>query len=454
MAKTSSLSFRGGSVSPGQGINEGDIHPLQIERELVDGTPDIKTYDPLQPDQTFRMHRLKFVRGNGDNSGSYDPYDNQDKTLYFRKLTVKNPDGTDAADYDPIGSGDQEVTIPDQQDIVWFEYSDATLADSSAKAKLSQDIREAYTAGKFPVLKYLFTNNRNYYVLTPFEVQDAVPGAPPPYNTYCTIQFSSEWYLSGTCGRAYLSVYPGGCTGVIENVKVPYYVPFNAGNSYQSAKSRFDEGKLLYTIDASGRRYVCYGTVSDDIYGNGLKFGRFETQRGDTSGTITGSWLILFERQVTPSTYWQAESAIINGCMGLHSAKVYSDTKASPGDGTTTALTFDTFYGSWDDIEGGGQYIYWKNFVPSSNKIVVEPGLYEVHIKWFEQFSGTEDNMTHLVDENTMDFSCHWQRYRHDFRLMQITNPSTDLAIDYQLESDIPAGLSVTIASLYIKKVK
>jgi hypothetical protein len=80
-------------VTPGQGINEGDINPLVINRKLQDGTPQQQTYDPLLANQHFNFGRVKF-RKNGTVVGSYDPFDN-DKNIEL-------PDADPIPDYKGI----------------------------------------------------------------------------------------------------------------------------------------------------------------------------------------------------------------------------------------------------------------------------------------------------------------------------------------------------------------
>ena len=96
MAKSTTLSFRGGSVTPGQGINEGDINPLVVNRKLQDGTPQQQTYDPLLANQHFDFGRVKF-RKNGTVVGSYDPFDS-DKNIDLPEDATVTLVSVDAAD--------------------------------------------------------------------------------------------------------------------------------------------------------------------------------------------------------------------------------------------------------------------------------------------------------------------------------------------------------------------
>jgi len=100
MAKSTTLSFRGGSVTPGQGINEGDINPLVVNRKLQDGTPQQQTYDPLQTDQHFDFGRVKF-RKNGSVVGSYDPFDS-DKNIDLPEDATVVLVSADAADLNTV----------------------------------------------------------------------------------------------------------------------------------------------------------------------------------------------------------------------------------------------------------------------------------------------------------------------------------------------------------------
>lgn len=84
MAKSTTISFRGGSVTPGQGIDEGDINPLVVNRKLPDGTPQQQTYDPLTANQYFDIGRVKFKK-NGVEIGSYDPFDS-DKNIVIPSI--------------------------------------------------------------------------------------------------------------------------------------------------------------------------------------------------------------------------------------------------------------------------------------------------------------------------------------------------------------------------------
>ena len=100
MAKSTTLSFRGGSVTPGQGINEGDINPLVVNRKLQDGTPQQQTYDPLLANQQFDFGRVKF-RKNGTVVGSYDPFDS-DKNIDLPEDATVTLVSVDAADLNTV----------------------------------------------------------------------------------------------------------------------------------------------------------------------------------------------------------------------------------------------------------------------------------------------------------------------------------------------------------------
>ena len=96
MATSQSQSFRGGSVSPGQGIHEDDIKALVINRKTEGGVTQQLIYDPLQGN-TFNFGRVKF-KLNGVDAGSYDPFD-ADKDINFAVTSgVSIP-------FDPDGSG-------------------------------------------------------------------------------------------------------------------------------------------------------------------------------------------------------------------------------------------------------------------------------------------------------------------------------------------------------------
>lgn len=88
---------------------------------------------------------------NGEISEVYYPLSPSDKTIHIRKLTVKNPDGTDAGEYDPLGPNNQSITIPGQQDIVRLEYEDILTEAES----LANDAFEAFNTGKSVVLVWI-----------------------------------------------------------------------------------------------------------------------------------------------------------------------------------------------------------------------------------------------------------------------------------------------------------
>lgn len=90
---------------------------------------------------------------NGEISEVYYPLSPSDKTIHIRKLTVKNPDGTDAGEYDPLGPNNQSITIPGQQDIVRLEYED--LSTSAAKQQLAEQAFEAHNEGKTVIIEKL-----------------------------------------------------------------------------------------------------------------------------------------------------------------------------------------------------------------------------------------------------------------------------------------------------------
>jgi len=100
MAKSTTLSFRGGSVTPGQGINEADINPLVVNRKLQDGTPQQQTYDPLTSNQHFDFGRVKFKK-NGAVVGSYDPFDS-DKDIDLPEDATVTLVSVDAADLNTV----------------------------------------------------------------------------------------------------------------------------------------------------------------------------------------------------------------------------------------------------------------------------------------------------------------------------------------------------------------
>lgn len=96
MATSQSQSFRGGSVSPGQGIHEDDIKALVINRRTDGGVVQQLLYDPLQGN-TFNFGRIKF-KLNGTDVGSYDPFDADNDINFAVTSGVSIP-------FDPDGSG-------------------------------------------------------------------------------------------------------------------------------------------------------------------------------------------------------------------------------------------------------------------------------------------------------------------------------------------------------------
>ena len=82
MATSQSQTFRGGSVAPGQGIHEDDIHSLVINRKTESNISQQKIYDPLQGN-AFNFGRITFKR-DGNSIGSYDPFDS-DKDLVINE---------------------------------------------------------------------------------------------------------------------------------------------------------------------------------------------------------------------------------------------------------------------------------------------------------------------------------------------------------------------------------
>lgn len=87
-------------MTPGQGIDEGDINPLVVNRKLQDGTPQQRTYDPLQTDQHFDFGRVKF-RKNGAVVGSYDPFDS-DKNIDLPEDATVTLVSVDAANLNTV----------------------------------------------------------------------------------------------------------------------------------------------------------------------------------------------------------------------------------------------------------------------------------------------------------------------------------------------------------------
>ena len=99
MAKSTTLSFRGGSVTPGQGINAGDIKKLILSYYNEDGiTPNQKTYDPVaDSDTVIPVFKLRIEDYMGSLLATYNPM--------YDDVTIRLPsDGlvrADSADTDP-----------------------------------------------------------------------------------------------------------------------------------------------------------------------------------------------------------------------------------------------------------------------------------------------------------------------------------------------------------------
>ena len=127
MATSQSQSFRGGSVSPGEGIHEDDIKTLVINRETEGGVAQQQIYDPLQGN-TFHFGRVTFKKSGNRVIGSYDPFDsNKNITVVtmdaveFSESTLTISDSDYALIEADYNSGNPVVLISKNggNDVVW-----------------------------------------------------------------------------------------------------------------------------------------------------------------------------------------------------------------------------------------------------------------------------------------------------------------------------------------------
>ena len=127
MATSQSQSFRGGSISPGEGIHEDDIKTLVINRETAGGVAQQQVYDPLQGN-TFNFGRVTFKKSGNRVIGSYDPFDS-DKNITvvtmdaveFSESTLTISDSDYALIEADYNSGSPVVLISENagSDVVW-----------------------------------------------------------------------------------------------------------------------------------------------------------------------------------------------------------------------------------------------------------------------------------------------------------------------------------------------
>ena len=327
MAKSTTLSFRGGSVTPGQGINEGDINPLVVNRKLQDGTPQQQTYDPLLANQQFDFGRVKF-RKNGTVVGSYDPFDS-DKNIDLPEDATVTLVSVDAADLNTV------------------------LADILSNAKLpvlqnvggSTDERYDYS-GKDANGDFIF------YRITETEIQLAVVSHTDGTISYTTLDLNNGGNLSFaqihanqittvhsvtedfTCELEFkrgnhISIVSGGdddgcvhlkagtyyCSAVVDIGTIGTYTPEYSSNRFRMfGKSFFDNSdhsyqlshlmtaNLIVTVPTGGQNYRLDFTANVD----------------DLHATLTSLSIIQLHDAETPTEGHEYTSA--NTCIDIDNA--------------------------------------------------------------------------------------------------------------------------------------
>ena len=182
MATSQSQSFRGGSVSPGQGIHEDDIKTLVINRKTDGGVAQQQIYDPLQGN-TFNFGRVKF-KLNGADVGSYDPFD-ADKDINFAVTAgVSIP-------FDPDGSG---VMSTENYTKLSDALSDDELVELKQPYAGSYVIWRVYSRGPSGVRAYSVSSDKIRLAL----IDEYGDGNQDHHITATELSFGSLEYMNGS----------------------------------------------------------------------------------------------------------------------------------------------------------------------------------------------------------------------------------------------------------------
>ena len=184
MATSQSQSFRGGSVSPGQGIHEDDIKTLVINRKTDGGVAQQQIYDPLQGN-TFNFGRVKF-KLKGVDVGSYDPFD-AEKNIDF------DVSGGVVLVFDPDGSG---VMSDDNYTKLSDALSDDELVELKQPVAGSYVVWRVYSRGPAGVCAYTVQSDKIRLAL----IDEYGDGNQDHHITTSELSFGSLEYMNGSVG--------------------------------------------------------------------------------------------------------------------------------------------------------------------------------------------------------------------------------------------------------------
>lgn len=291
MAKSTTLSFRGGSVIPGQGINEGDINPLVVNRKLQDGTPQQQTYDPLQANQHFDFGRVKF-RKNGTVVGSYDPFD-IDKNIDLPEDATVTLVSVDAANLNTVladilsnaklpvlqnvgGSADERYNYSGKDangDFIFYRITESEIqlaVVSNVDGTINYTTLDLNNGGNLSFAQ-LTTNQINTVRNT-------------THNLNCEVQFKRGSHISVVNGGAdegcvHLKAGTYYCSAVVDITAVGPYTPEYSTNRFRMFGSSFYDNSdhsfqlehlmtasLIVTVPTGGQNYrLDFSSDVDDM---------------------------------------------------------------------------------------------------------------------------------------------------------------------------------------------
>lgn len=280
MAKSTTLSFRGGSVTPGQGINEGDINPLVVNRKLQDGTPQQQTYDPLLANQQFDFGRVKF-RKNGTVVGSYDPFDS-DKNIDLPEDATVTLVSVDAADLNTVLADIlSNAKLPVLQNVGGstderYDYSGKDANGDFIFYRITEtEIQLAVVSHTDGTIGYTTLDLNNGGSLSFAQIHtDQISTAPSVTKDFnCELEFKRGNHISIVSGGAddgcvHLKAGTYYCSAVVDIGAIGTYTPEYSTNRFRMfGKSFFDESdhsyqlshlmtaSLIVTVPTGGQNY-------------------------------------------------------------------------------------------------------------------------------------------------------------------------------------------------------
>lgn len=276
----------------GEGINEGDINPLVVNRKLQDGTPQQQTYDPLQTDQHFDFGRVKF-RKNGSVVGSYDPFDS-DKIIDLPEDATVVLVSVDAANLNTVLADIlSNAKLPVLQNVGGstderYDYSGKDANGDFVFYRITEsEIQLAVVSNVDGTVNYatLDLNNGGNLSFAQLTTNMINTVRNTTHNLNCEVQFKRGSHISvvnagADEGCVHLKAGTYYCSAVVDITAVGPYTPEYSTNRFRMFGSSFYDNSdhsyqlehlmtasLIVTVPTGGQNYrLDFRSDVDDIH--------------------------------------------------------------------------------------------------------------------------------------------------------------------------------------------